>query len=146
MLGRNVNLVGEILENLLGELSLSWHVDEDNPEPVSLSEAGDGNAFFTLSESVATGEYYFDLIASEAGRPVAKARTFVTVSSDSVYVVDIDTDHAAWVDEAVLYEIAPWYFGRYWPGEALRMIAEKIPEIASLGVSAIWLQPITPSY
>ncbi len=142
--GSTVNLFSEVLENPLGELTYDWIADSQNPELVVLTDNGE-TASFTLPDGAREGEYYFDLVASHSENEAARARTFITVTADSVFAFDIETDHASWVDQAVLYEIAPWYFGRYWRGQQLRMIAEKVPEIAALGVTAIWLQPITQS-
>lgn len=100
----------------------------------------------TLPEDAPAGEYYFDLIGTTTDGDEVRARTFVTVGSEGLRPFDIETDHAAWIGRAVIYEIAPWYFARYWPRQRFRMITEKIPEIASLGVTAVWLQPITATH
>ncbi|MDX1430624.1 MAG: alpha-amylase family glycosyl hydrolase, partial [Rhodothermales bacterium] len=144
--GRSVQLTSEVVENPLGELSYEWADDPDNPQPLSLGQVNGPATDVTVPAEAMPGEYYFNLHVSSGDSIVARARTFVTVTPDSVRAFDIDRDHAAWIDDAVLYEIAPWYFGRYWTRRQLRMIADKIPEIAALGVTAIWLQPITQTF
>lgn len=145
--GRTVTLHGEVLENPEDDaLSFSWQQDPDNPQPVSLAGTAGLQTSVTLPEDAPAGEYYFDLLATTADGEEVRARTFVTVGPEGIRPFDIETDHAAWIDRAVIYEIAPWYFARYWPGQRFRMITDKIPEMASLGVTAIWLQPITATH
>src|SRR5690606_13454613 len=75
---------------------------------------------------------------------VFRARTFVTVTADEVTPFDIEEDHAAWIDRAVIYEISPFYFQRSAPSRFVA-IEERLPELAGLGVNTIWLQPIYPT-
>lgn len=142
--GRKVTLRGEVLENPGDDvLTFIWQQDPENPQPVTLAGTDGLQPSFMLPEDAPAGEYYFDLIVTTTDGDAVRARTFVTAGPEGIRPFDIETEHAAWVDRAVLYEIAPWYFARYWPGEHFEMITAKIPEIAALGVTAIWLQPIT---
>lgn len=146
--GQTVTLHGEVLANPdEAALSFVWRPDASNPQDVMLDGATGMRTSVTFDEEAPPGEYYFDLLVTASDGDVVQARTFVTVRPDgSIEPFDIETDHAAWVDRAVLYEVAPWYFGRYWPGESFQMITEKIPEIAELGVTTLWLQPVTDTF
>ncbi|MBT8401771.1 MAG: hypothetical protein KJO98_14930, partial [Rhodothermia bacterium] len=144
--GRSVELKSEVVENPLGELAYEWADDPSNPQQLSFGSVNGSISNVTVPAEAMSGEYYFNLSISAGDSVVARGRTFITVTPDSIRAFDIDYDHAAWIDDAVLYEVAPWYFGRYWTGQQLQMIADKIPEIAALGVTGIWLQPITQTF
>ncbi len=143
--GREVTLHAHVRSNPLGqELTFEWEADVDNPTGASLSVVSDSVAVVTLPEGVPEGEYYFEVRVSDQEDRVRRARTFVTVTDEGVTPFDIHSEHASWIDEAVLYEIAPWYFARNCV-DKFACIEDKIPEIASLGVTTIWLQPIYPN-
>ena len=89
-------------------------------------------------------EYYVNLTATDADGGVFRARTFVTVTADEVVPFDIEEDYATWIDDAVIYEISPFYFQRSAPSRFVA-IEERLPELAELGVNTIWLQPIYPT-
>jgi cyclomaltodextrinase / maltogenic alpha-amylase / neopullulanase len=55
--------------------------------------------------------------------------------------VDSGREHPLWVDSAVLYGVAPFFFGE--PGFA--RVGERLDEIAALGATAVWLSPVTAS-
>jgi len=138
--GRTVMLHSAVVENPgSSTLTYMWSADPDNPGPVDLGSTTDSTALLTLGEDVPFGEYYFDLDVTESDGDVGKARTFVTVDSSVIRPFNIRTDHAAWIDQAIIYEITPCDFvlnGR------LSDIEDKIPDLVDLGVNTIWLQPI----
>ncbi|MFO7446270.1 MAG: alpha-amylase family glycosyl hydrolase [Ignavibacteriaceae bacterium] len=139
--GRNVNLHTEVIENpTTSVLTFNWVQDENNPSPVSISNLFDSTASFIIPEGSPLGEYYFSLFVIEADGDTAKARTFVTVTADGITPFDIKNDYAAWIDSAVIYEITPYLFVNFRSG--FDDITNKIPEIAELGITAIWLQPV----
>ncbi|HEX9007119.1 MAG TPA: alpha-amylase family glycosyl hydrolase, partial [Bacteroidota bacterium] len=56
---------------------------------------------------------------------------------------NILADHARWIDSAVVYQVFPRIFvenGR------LTNVTQKLPELASLGVNTIYLQPVFSTY
>lgn len=141
--GAAIRLEGHVLENPTGgALSFLWREDPENPAPIGLSVSTDSTASATVPEGALPGEYYVDWTVRADGGAERRARTFVTVAPDgSVTAFDIESDHAAWVDRAMIYEISPYYFFRYAPRK-FEAIREKLPEIAELGVNTIWLQPV----
>lgn len=142
--GRQVTLHGRVLENPDNlPLSFTWMWDTNNPASVSLETISDSLAGFTLPSGAPTGEYYFEWIVEAADGDSFRARTFVTVTENEVIPFDIAHDHAAWVDDAILYEVAPRLFADYQRGR-LDHITARIPELVDLGINTIWLQPIFP--
>jgi glycosidase len=106
---------------------------------VVVSSANDSVAGFSLASGTRYGEYYFDVYVASSLGDTVKASTFVTLDSSGVRAFDIRTDHARWIDSAVVYGVTPRIFvdnGR------LVNITQKIPELAGLGVTTLWIQPI----
>lgn len=143
--GNNVSLHGKVISNPdSGALNFNWIADQQNPFNVILSGESDSVAAFTFSSNAPDGEYYFDCIVSEDDGDTVKARTYVTVDSGKVIPFNIKTDYAAWIDSTVIYEITPYNFVN---GQSdFKDIINKIPELAALGITALWLQPIYPTY
>ncbi len=143
--GRAVTLHGDVLANPDGAmLSFQWQQDPDNPAPVTLTTPADDLATFTFPDDAPPGEYYFDWLVTETegDGDSFTARTFVTLGQDgTVRPFDLATDHAAWVDRAIVYEIAPRFFKGGFNGK-FRHITESVPELVELGINTIWLQPI----
>jgi cyclomaltodextrinase / maltogenic alpha-amylase / neopullulanase len=143
--GRTVTLGGRVLDNPDGAaLSFAWAEDPDNPAPIGLAVADDSTATAAVSDDAPPGEYYFDWTVSASDGDAITARTFVTVHEDgTVAPFALETDHAAWVDRATVYEI----FARRWADQntgTLDDVTQRLPELVQLGVNTIWLQPIYP--
>ena len=118
--------------------SWNWQADEGNPGAAAVAAPGDSATAVTIAAEAPYGEYYFDLTAVSAVGDTGMARTLITLDARGVRAFDMASSHAAWIDNAVLYEITPASFvenGR------LNDITGKIPELASLGITALWLQP-----
>lgn len=138
--GRTVTLQGRTFENPEGRpLTFRWDADSDNPAAVSIAGASDSIATVEIPAGAPPGEYYFDLTASDSAGKEGRARTLVTVDSTGVIAFDIKSDHAAWVDEAVVFEITPYIFEER---GGLGNVLARLEEIADLGVNTIWLQPV----
>jgi glycosidase len=143
--GREVTFEGHVLANPDGgDLTFAWEEDPDNPQPLDLAVLTDATAAASVPDGAAPGEYYVNLTATDTDGDAVRARTFVTVSAEAVTPFDIEQDHAAWIHDAVIYEISPFYFQRSASSRFLA-IQERLPELADLGVNTIWLQPITPT-
>ncbi len=121
------------------QVTYQWQADEDNPQPLAISNAQDSVAALSIAGSMPLGEYYFDVRVMTSDADTVKARTFFTIDADSVYGFDIRNDHAAWIDSAVVYGVTPYIFVNR--GE-FRHISHKMHEIAEMGVNTIWLQPV----
>jgi glycosidase len=85
-----------------------------------------------------SGIYYFNLRVT-LGTDTARFQTYIVRDGSKLHAYKIGKDHAAWIDTAVIYEINPSVFVKHGTYDA---ITEKLPEIKSLGVNTIWLQPI----
>ncbi|HLT46917.1 MAG TPA: alpha-amylase family glycosyl hydrolase [Rubricoccaceae bacterium] len=143
--GRTVTLEGHVLDNPDGAaLTFTWAEDPGNPAALGLSVQDDSTATVTVPGDAPPGEYYFDWTVHADDGDAFAARTFVTVREDgSVTPFVLETDHAAWVDRAVVYEI----FTRRWADQntgTLDDVTQRLPELVRLGVNTIWLQPIYP--
>lgn len=138
--GRTVTLHSQVLENPdNSELSYTWSEDHTNPIVVSISNPEETVAILTIPVDAPTGEYYFNLLVKSSSGDSVRARTLVTVSSSGILPFEIETDHAAWIDSAVIYEITPYTF--VFNGQ-FDDVNEKIPELVDLGINTIWLQPV----
>jgi len=84
------------------------------------------------------GAYYFNLLVT-AGTDSVHFQTYIVRSSAGLHAYDMDKDHAAWIDTAVIYEINPSVFVKHGTYDA---ITEKLPEIKKLGVNTLWLMPV----
>jgi cyclomaltodextrinase / maltogenic alpha-amylase / neopullulanase len=85
------------------------------------------------------GEYYVSLRVSDAlGRSNDTVATF-RVERGELRSVDLDSEHPAWLDAAVLYAAAPYMF----EPQGFRGIEARLDHIRSLGASAIWISPVT---
>jgi len=138
---RNVTLHGRIIENPDSlPVSFQWTEDLQNPAELGLNGSNGPLVQLTISDQAPSGEYYFNLMGiSSEYDTVLRARTMITITPDSVKVFDIRRDHAAWINDAVIYEITPYAFvmeGRF-PD-----IQAKLPELRELGINTIWLQPV----
>lgn len=71
----------------------------------------------------AIGAVYFDSVSLVAS-------SFEKVSSPS------------WLAGTIMYELGPWQFSQFGNGNAFRGIISKLPELAALGVNALYLLPI----
>ncbi len=142
--GLNVTLNAQTLDNPASEqLNYFWQADENNPAIVTLSSITDPVTEATFMTGMPDGEYYFNLYVSTLTGDTTKARTFVTLQNDSIIPFNIKTDHASWIDSAIIYEITPYIFvmdGKF------NNITTKIPEFVRLGINTIWIQPIYKTY
>jgi cyclomaltodextrinase / maltogenic alpha-amylase / neopullulanase len=142
--GRDVTLFSEIIENPDSSLlAYLWQQDQNNPSQVSLSNEHNASANFNVPSDAPAGEYYFDLITIASDGDTVIARTYITVSENIVEAFNIKTDHAEWINSAIIYEITPYIFVQ---NGKFNQITAKIPEIVELGINTIWLQPIYSTY
>jgi cyclomaltodextrinase / maltogenic alpha-amylase / neopullulanase len=128
----------------------AWTARTDNPSGVRVrADTGEERPFDEEIKSPIVeiispeidGEYYFSLrVIDEAGREDKSAIYFV-VEQGQARIPDYDHEHPAWVEKAIVYGVIPGKFGQ--PG--FHAIAERLDDLADLGVTAIWLAPINVS-
>ncbi len=134
--GNNIFLHADIKTNPYSlPLSFIWTDDEHNPAPVKIFNRRDNDARLILP--LIKGDYYFNLTVI-AGSDRVKFRLLIT-RSDSIHCFNIQTDHAAWIDKTVMYEITPYIFTQ---NSNYDDITAKLPELSALGINCIWLQPV----
>jgi cyclomaltodextrinase / maltogenic alpha-amylase / neopullulanase len=138
--GNNATLHASIIDNPDSQsLTFLWLPRLTNPGPLTLSSPNDSTASFSLPGGSPQGEYYFDLTVTSPSGDSVHASTIVTLDSTGLRAFDIKTDHARWIDSAVIYGVSPYMFV---PNTRFVDITLKIPELAGLGVTALWIQPI----
>lgn len=137
--GNAIRLHSQVIENPdNAALSYFWEADGKNPSTTLIETPHDSATNVALAGNAPFGEYYFNLIVVASDGDTVTARTFVTLDSTGIHPFQIETDHASWIDHAVIYEITPCDFvddGKF------QDITNKIPELTELGITAIWLQP-----
>jgi cyclomaltodextrinase / maltogenic alpha-amylase / neopullulanase len=116
-------------------LSYHWLDDKRNPAPVKINNAHTRTATVDLPKK--RGTYYFNLRVTD-GNDSATYQTFI-IKTDSVHCFDMETDHAAWIDTAIVYQIYPRVFVK---NGTYDDIAKKLPELKKIGINTIWLQPV----
>jgi cyclomaltodextrinase / maltogenic alpha-amylase / neopullulanase len=127
-------------------VSYRWRARPGNPVPlrtpppeVALDrQAAIGSSIEVLAPPV-DGDYYVELRVTDALGRSGESTAMFRVENGRALFVDLEDEHPRWVDTAVLYGIAPFFFGE--PGFA--RITERLDEIAELGATAIWLSPVT---
>lgn len=126
------------LVNTAGKKNLryTWAADKRNPAPINIANADAVKVEVRVPEK--EGIYYFNLSVTGGGDS-AHYQTYVTRRSKLLYAFNANTDTVPWMDTAIVYEITPRNFvkkGTY------DNITEKLPELRSLGINTIWLQPV----
>jgi cyclomaltodextrinase / maltogenic alpha-amylase / neopullulanase len=87
------------------------------------------------------GEYQVRLrITDELGRSDESTVMF-RVRDRRIEAIDAATEHAAWIDKAVVYGVVPTLFGR----RGLRDVTAQLDRLAALGTDTLWLSPVTAS-
>jgi cyclomaltodextrinase / maltogenic alpha-amylase / neopullulanase len=104
----------------------------------------DGSAFdgavrgerLTLDAPDRDGEYHVRLEVEDAEGRTDRSLTYFVVEGGRPRVVDMMTEHPAWIDRSIMY--APVH--RLWGGGAAA-VEERLPYLKELGVDALWLWP-----
>jgi cyclomaltodextrinase len=146
--GQTVLLDGggsQVAEGLAAPIAQhEWRARRGNVAPLILTSQSllDTTAATTRSIEVRApdvdGEYYVTLQVTDAlGRTDRSTAVFEVVDS-SPREVDPSRHHPEWIQRSVLYGVAPFAFG-----DGYDAIRTRLPQIAALGVTAIWLSPVT---
>jgi cyclomaltodextrinase len=116
-----------------------WRARDDNPARLAGLPAS--SARIDLSEAAPDGEYYVTLKATDGNGRTDESTVMLRARNGTLRRVDPGHDHAAWIDRAVVYGVVPALFG---PG-GLTDVTARLDQLAALGVTALWLSPITES-
>jgi len=126
-------------------VSYEWWARAGNPAALHLIEgetlawdASTPGERLALAAPSQDGEYYVVLRIADALGRVDYSTAVFRVEDGRVRTVDSRTEHPAWVDAAILYGAAPYFF----QPSSFRGIEQRLDEIAALGATAIWLSPV----
>lgn len=138
--GTSATLQAEVIENPYRlPLKFIWQADSLNPDITPITPKEGSKAQIQVPDI--SGKYYYDLLVI-AEKDTSWFRTMLTREGENVKAFDMDSEYPQWMDDAVVYQITPYNFvadGTY-PD-----IADKLPELARLGINTIWLQPLFKS-
>lgn len=114
-----------------------WRDAAENPAPLTgLPTEGPR---IRLKPPAVDGKYRVTLqIADTKGRTDASSAMF-RVRGGTPETIDLAHEHAAWIDDAVIYGVVPKLFGR----RGLPDVTGQLDRLAALGVNTLWLSPIT---
>jgi glycosidase len=118
-------------------VSYEWRAREDNPAPLPNLPASGKRISFAAPE--VPGEYYVTLRVTDAAGRTDESTTMFRLRGGKAVAVDLARDHPAWLDSAVVYGIAPFFFGSH----GFDDVASHLDDLADLGVTVLWLSPVT---
>ncbi len=135
--GNKVFLHASLLDNpQQKQLNYLWKADINNPASSVITNVYD--SITEVSIPFVEGDYNFTLIVI-SGNDTTTFGTYVTRNNEGVAAFDIETSHAAWINKAIIYQITPHHFV---DSAKYSDIAAKLPELKSLGINTICLQPL----
>jgi glycosidase len=115
-----------------------WTVHEGNPAPIELPDA-DTDSSVTFDAPTKRGEYYVTLEVADADGNKDQSTTYFVVDADGARAVDMARESPAWIESAIVYGVIPFLFG----DPALKAVTKRLPYLHDLGITALWLSPIT---
>jgi glycosidase len=118
------------------QVSFVWSADAGNPAPVTLNGAATATASFVIPP--VSGEYYFNLVASDPDQHETHGRTFFTINGQSMRGFS-NNEAADWVTNARIYEI---FVRSFSPEGNLDGVTANLGRVAALGCNCIWMMPI----
>ncbi len=130
-------------------LTATWQVDEQLSTtglegPLNVSADG----LSATGTVTGPGELYVDVALSDPEADDDALRVAVLVDADGTARAMRYEENAAWVKNAVVYEVFPLMFGPEGsgtvtnPGNKFNEIREELDYIAAMGFNAIWFMPI----
>jgi len=135
--GDKAVLNATITDNPSGKtLKYLWVAAKNNPAVCKIANKTALKSSITVPAK--PGAYYFTFLAI-SGTDTACFQTYITRGKNGLHAYNVDKDHAAWIDSAIIYEINPSVFVKNGTYDA---ITAKLPEIKDLGVNTLWIQPV----
>jgi glycosidase len=120
-------------------VAYEWRARDGNPAPLAgLPATG---ARFELRGAPPDGEYCVTVKVTDVDGRADEATVMLRARGGVVRAVDADHDHAGWIDGAVVYGVVPALFGP----RGLADVTARLDQLSELGVTALWLSPITES-
>lgn len=116
-----------------------WRTDIGNPHPLAGLPASGPR--IDISAPPADGEYKITLRVTDRRGRSDESTVLLRAQHGVLRQVDPVRDHAAWIDRAVIYGVIPRLFGP----RGLPDVTAHLDQLADLGITALWLSPITAS-
>lgn len=146
---RSVHLDGGHSEPALSKpapiVSYEWRARAGNPDSLHLADGRTLDLYeptraerIELAAPAREGEYYVLLQVTDALGRIDRSTGVFRVSNGDAQLVDLRTENPQWVDAAILYGAAPYFF----TPQNFRGVADRLDEIATLGATAVWLSPV----
>ena len=120
-------------------LRYEWRGAEGNPATLA-GLPGEGQ-HLRLPAPAIDGEYRTTLKVTDALGRSDESTAMFRVSGGKPQAIDLAREHAAWIDDAVIYGVVPALFGP----RGLADVTPHLDRLAALGVNTLWLSPITAS-
>ena len=114
-----------------------WRAAAANPAPLSGLPA-EGPRIRLQSPAI-DGEYRVTLQIVDTRGRTDESTVLFRVHGGKPEAIDLAHEHAAWIDDAVVYGVVPNLFGR----RGLADVTAQLDRLAALGVNTLWLSPIT---
>lgn len=118
-------------------VAFEWRARAGNPAPLQGLPAQ--GARVSLPVPPRDGAYYVTLRVTDAAGRSDESTTVFSVTGGRARPVDLLDERPAWVERAVVYGVAPFFFGP----RRLPDVTARLDQIADLGVNTLWLSPIT---
>jgi len=116
----------------------TWSEREGNPEALRFTGGTDGETA-TVAAPTREGEYYVTLEVADADGNTDRSTRYFVVDGGGPRAVDMAKESPAWVKDAIVYGVVPFLFG----SPPIKAVTDRLPNLARLGVNALWLGPIT---
>jgi cyclomaltodextrinase len=123
-----------------------WRTSPGNPEPLETAEGatlGDvpvAGHQLSLRTPGADGEYQITLRVMDALGRTDESTAAILVENGEPRAADLAQERPTWVNGAVVYGVAPFFFG---PHGGFDDVTERLDAITALGATVLWLSPIT---
>ncbi len=114
-----------------------WRAAPGNPAPLPVLPATDKR--LTLPTPAADGEYRVTLRVTDRLGRSDESTVLFRVRNGAAEAVDPQRHRPSWMDAAVVYGVVPHLFGP----RGLADVTARLDDIAALGVTALWLSPLT---
>jgi cyclomaltodextrinase len=118
-------------------VNFEWRARSTNPDILSGLPARGREV--ELAVPGVDGEYYVTLQVVDAVGRSDRTTLVFRVRQGKAETVDLVHDHPVWVDSAVIYGVAPFFFGK----RGFNDVTARLDELHALGINTLWLSPIT---
>ncbi len=120
-------------------LRRDWRAAAGNPAPLPTADGrpldGAAGETVTLRPPAVDGDYGVVLRTTDALGRADEAKLLLRAENGALRAAE----RPAWIDDAVVYGVAPHFFGP----RGLADVAARLDDIAALGATVLWLSPIT---